>query len=77
MVVGEGLALTAVGIGLGICGALLVTGELKTLLYNVQPNDRATLVIVSALLTAVAIAACLVPARVAARVDPQGALRGD
>jgi hypothetical protein len=35
--------LTAVGIGLGICGALLLTGELKTLLYNVQPNDRATL----------------------------------
>jgi ABC-type antimicrobial peptide transport system permease subunit len=75
MVLGEGVRLAAAGVLSGIAGALLVTRAIATLLYSVSPRDPWTLVALSAVLTAVALFACYVPARRATRVDPIRALR--
>ncbi|MGD0127174.1 MAG: ABC transporter permease [Terriglobia bacterium] len=75
LVVGQGFALTLAGIGCGLAGALGMTRFLSSLLYGVRPTDPLTFLAVSALLTAVALAACYIPARRASRVDPIVALR--
>ncbi|HSA54877.1 MAG TPA: ABC transporter permease [Gemmatimonadaceae bacterium] len=77
MVVGEGLLMAAMGIAIGLLGAFALSGALRDLLFNVGARDGATFAAVSLLLALVAIAACAVPARMAARVSPQRALRGD
>ena len=77
MVVGEGVALAAVGLGIGVSVALAVTGEIRSLLFQVDERDWVTLVAVAGVLVVAAVAACLVPARAAARLGPQEALRGD
>jgi putative ABC transport system permease protein len=69
------LALSVPGVVLGVAGALLVTRVLDRLLFGVKPNDPGTLTAVASLLAAVALAAALIPARRAARVDPMVALR--
>lgn len=75
LVVGQGLALVAIGIGFGLVGALGVTRFLKSLLYGVEPTDTFTLLVVCALLLLVGGVACLIPARHATRVAPMVALR--
>jgi putative ABC transport system permease protein len=60
-------------VGIGV--ALGVTRYLKSMLYGLGANDPATMVAVAVLLTAVALAACYIPARRAMRVDPMVALR--
>jgi len=75
MVLGEGAALAASGIALGLVGMLALGRVLSSLLYEVAPFDPATFAEAVLLLTAVALAACHVPARRAARVDPMTALR--
>jgi ABC-type antimicrobial peptide transport system permease subunit len=65
----------AVGALLGLAGAVAARRALATLLFEVSPLDPATLATVVVLLVAVAISACLVPARRAMRVDPVRALR--
>jgi ABC-type antimicrobial peptide transport system permease subunit len=75
MVVAQAVRLGAVGLGVGLAGALAVTRALDTLLYGVQPHDPATLVAVSCLLFAVMLVAAYLPARRATRVDPITALR--
>jgi predicted permease len=77
MVVGGGSRLASVGIGIGLLAALAATRLLRGLLYGVQPTDPITFAAVAALLMAVAIVACAVPALRATRVDPLIALRGD
>jgi putative ABC transport system permease protein len=69
--------LVAMGLAAGIGGALALTGFLERLLFQVKPTDVTTFVLVSGLLVAAALLACLVPARRAARIDPQTALRCD
>src|SRR2546428_852879 len=69
-VMGHGLQLTCVGLVAGLAGALVLTRLMKTLLFEVRPNDPATLAVVAALITAVAAAASLIPALRATRVDP-------
>ena len=76
-VVGTGLRLTALGIAIGLGGALLVTRGLQGLLYGVSPADPLTFVAVPVALLLVAAAACIVPARRASRVDPMVALRSE
>jgi putative ABC transport system permease protein len=77
MVVREGIAMVAVGIGVGLIGALALTRLMVALLFTVKPTDAVTYVSVVALLSAVALVASLVPALRAAQVDPALAMRAD
>ena len=69
------MMLVAVGLACGLGGALALTRLLKKLLFEVTPTDCPTYAVVSALLLGAALVACWVPARRAARIDPQVALR--
>jgi predicted permease len=75
LVVGEGLALAAVGIGAGLTIALASTRTLASLLFGVAPTDPGTFAIVAAGLCLVAVSATYGPARRAVRVDPAALLR--
>lgn len=75
MALGEGLILVLVGLGLGLAGALALTRFLSSLLYGVKSTDPVTFAFVSAVLATVALSACYIPARRAARVHPMEALR--
>jgi putative ABC transport system permease protein len=65
------------GIGLGIGGALAVSPTLAALLFHVKAADPAIIALAALVLTGVAVAACLIPARRAARVNPTIALRAE
>jgi len=75
LVLTQALRLVAAGVVLGLAGALALTRVLERFLYGVKPGDPATLISVSFLLAAVAVAASYIPARRASRVDPVEALR--
>jgi predicted permease len=75
MALSEGMTLVAVGLGSGLVGALILTRFLRSMLYAVSPGDPLTFVALPALLAAVALLACFVPARRATQVDPLVALR--
>jgi len=75
MVVRNGMTLTLIGLILGFAGAIGLTRLLGTLLFGVGPRDPITLGGSAAILAVVALLACLVPARRAARMDPLAALR--
>jgi predicted permease len=77
MIVRRAFTLLVPGAVLGVLGALAMTRVLAGLLFGVKPNDPATLVSVTALLGVVALLAAWIPARRAARVDPQIALRAE
>jgi putative ABC transport system permease protein len=77
MVVRRGIALIAAGLTLGVLGAVGGTRFLESFLFGVTPADPATLAGAAVLLALVAIVACLVPARRAARIDVMAALRAD
>ncbi len=74
-VVGQGIALAAIGAAIGIAASFGVTRFLGAMLFEVKPSDPLTLIGVAALLLAVALIACYIPARRATRVDPLVALR--
>jgi putative ABC transport system permease protein len=75
LVIGRGARLAAAGIALGLAGSLALSRLLSSLLYGVRATDPATFAGVALLLAAVALLACYLPARRAARVDPILALR--
>jgi putative ABC transport system permease protein len=75
LVLRQGIALAATGIVLGAAGALGLTRLMASLLYDVTPTDPLTFTGVAILLAAVALTACYIPARRAARMDPVVALR--
>src|SRR5262245_4767634 len=77
LVVGQGLALTAIGLVVGLTAAFALTRLMKTLLFGVSATDPMTLIATPLLLTIVALLACYIPARRATRVDPMIALRGE
>ena len=75
MVLRRALALMAVGVAIGVAGALALARVMAGLLYEVRPTDGTTFLTSALLLGALAVAASLVPAWRAARVDPLDALR--
>jgi putative ABC transport system permease protein len=75
LVVGQGLTVVLMGLGLGLAGGLALGRGVSSLVYGVTVRDPATYAAVSILLGTVALAACAIPARRAARVDPLVALR--
>ena len=77
MVLREGVMMTVAGIGAGVFVALGVTRLLRGLLYDVSPTDPLTFVGMAVLLSGVALAACMAPARRASRIDPVQALRAE
>ena len=77
MMLRHGLGLAAVGMSIGLVGALGVTRLVGGLLYGVRPTDPATFGAIAGLLVTVALVASYVPARRATRVDPLEVLRSD
>jgi len=77
MILRQGMALALAGVALGVIGAFVLTRAVKSLLFGVTPTDPATFSLVAAVLAAAAFAACYVPARRAAQVDPLRALRAE
>jgi putative ABC transport system permease protein len=75
MVIADGLRLAVPGLLIGIAVALIVTRIARSLLFNVSPADPVAFSLVSAGGLAIALMACYVPARRAARVDPLQAIR--
>jgi putative ABC transport system permease protein len=75
LVVGQGLLLTLVGVATGLGLAFAVTRAMSSLLFGVSAADPLIFSAVAVLLTSVALFACYLPARRAARVDPMEALR--
>ena len=77
MILNEGAAMAAVGVGLGVAGSFALTGVMRSLLYGVGVRDVWTFSGAAMLVTLVAMVATYVPARRASRVDPRIALAGD
>jgi ABC-type antimicrobial peptide transport system permease subunit len=71
----RGVRLALLGISLGVVAAAILSRFMQKLLFEVNPGDPLTLIAVAALLCLVAAAACWIPARRAARVDPMITLR--
>jgi putative ABC transport system permease protein len=75
LVLTRGVALAITGIAIGVVGAFALTRYLTTLLFGVRPLDWVTFAVVAFVLVVVALLACAIPARRAAKVDPLIALR--
>ena len=75
LVVRKGFSLTAIGVGIGLAGAVVLTRIMASLLFGVNATDPITYVSIAVLLMIVAMLACYLPARRAAKVDPIVALR--
>jgi putative ABC transport system permease protein len=75
LVLRQGIALTIIGLGLGLAGALFLGRWLSSLLYGVRFRDPFSFVAVSLVLLSVGLIASYIPARRAMKVDPMEALR--
>ena len=75
LVIGQGLWLSGIGVVAGVAGALLLTRAMTKLLVNVAPTDPVTYASMIVLFFVIAAFACWIPARRAALVDPNVALR--
>jgi predicted permease len=75
LVLREGVAILAIGVAAGLAGAFALSRFIESQLYQVSAADPVVLLLVAAVLSAVALVACLIPARRATRIDPVEALR--
>jgi ABC-type antimicrobial peptide transport system permease subunit len=77
LILRQSVSVTMIGIGLGLAAALAGGRLIEALLYNVSPRDPVVIGVVTLLLTGIALVACWLPARRAARLSPLEALRTD
>jgi putative ABC transport system permease protein len=77
LVLGEALGLAALGVALGLAGAVALTGALEALLFGVTATDPVTFAVTPVFLLVMALVAAYTPARRAIRVDPVAALRAE
>jgi ABC-type antimicrobial peptide transport system permease subunit len=75
LLLGQGARLTVAGVVVGILGAAALTHALTGMLYEVSPTDPITFAATAVMLSAVAMAACVVPAKKVLNIDPMGVLR--
>jgi predicted permease len=75
MILGEGGVLLGVGLGVGVAVAFFVARVIRGLLFGVAPHDPTTFVTVAAMMTAIGVIACWIPANRASRIDPAIAMR--
>ena len=75
IILGQGLRLAALGIALGLAGAMALARTIESLLFGVSTSDLWSYTLVSAVLAGAALLACYIPARRATKVDPMVALR--
>ena len=77
LVLRQGLVVTVTGLALGLAGAWALTRLMQTLLFEVQATDPVTFATIAVILGVTALAACYLPARRAARIDPLVSLRAE
>lgn len=75
MVLGQALLTVGIGVAIGLAGSLLLTRTMRSMLFEIGPNDPLTIVAIALLVTLIAMLASYIPARRATRVDPMIALR--
>jgi len=75
LIIGQGMKLAALGVALGVGGALAVSRLMANLLFGVSATDPLTFAVIALLLGLVALLACYIPAWRATKVDPMIALR--
>jgi len=75
MILKQGVALAAAGVAIGLAAALMLSRSLKDLLFGIEPTDPVSYLAVAGILAAVSLAACIIPAQRATRIDPIHALR--
>ena len=75
MVLGQALRVASIGVAIGVPAAFMLTGVMRTLLYEIEPTDPATFAAVTLLVLLTSVAAALIPSARAARIDPLVALR--
>jgi putative ABC transport system permease protein len=75
MILGEGGRLLLIGLALGVLGAFFAASVMRGLLFGVAPHDPVTFVAVAAMMFAIGMLACWIPARRASRIDPAITMR--
>jgi putative ABC transport system permease protein len=75
MVLWQGLVTVVIGMAIGLAASFLLTRTMRSLLFEISPNDPITIGVIALLVIVVAVLASYIPARRATRVDPMVALR--